>query len=70
MKYPCFPVGCCFLASIPLYREDYNIHTNHFRILQLIPPATVVSITYRSIVAHSQHLSYSRLGIDNYYDFS
>ena len=58
MKYPCLPVGCCFPASIPLYREDYNIHTTHFHFPQWIP-RTVVSIIYRSIFEHAQHLSYS-----------
>ena len=28
MKYPCLPVVCCFSASIPVYREDYNSRKN------------------------------------------
>ena len=28
MKYTCLPVVCCFSASIPVYREDYNSRKN------------------------------------------
>ena len=47
-------------SSLPW--EDYNIHTTHFHIPQLIPPTintAVVSTIYRSIFEHTQHLSYS-----------
>ena len=58
MRDPCFPVGCCCPASIPLFMEDYNIHTSHFYIPQWLS-LTVVPIIYRSIFEHTQHLFYS-----------
>ena len=52
---PCFPVGYWFPASIPLFMEDYNIHTTHFRIPQWFPP-NVLPMMYHSRFENTQHL--------------
>ena len=57
LKYPCLPVGYYFPASTALFMEDYNIHTNHFRIPQRLP-LTAVLIICRSIFERMQYLSY------------
>ena len=58
-KDPCLPVGSyCFSASVPLYMEDYNIHTNIFHVPQLLP-LTAVPMIYQLIFEQTQHLAYS-----------
>ena len=48
MKNARLPVSCCFPASIPLFKEDYHIHTNHSHIPKWLP-LTVVAVIIRSI---------------------
>ena len=56
MKDHCSPVGSLFQASIPLFMEDYNIHTIPFHIVQWLS-LTVVAIIDRPIFEHMQHIS-------------
>ena len=58
MEDLCLPVGYSFPASILLYMEDYNVHTNHFDIPQWLT-LTAVPIIYHLILEETQHLAFS-----------
>ena len=53
-----WPRVFCFPPSSPLFKEEYNVHANHFHIPQWLT-LTVVPIIYHSIFEHTQHLDYS-----------